>query len=123
MGEILEDLISLRRANTRLAILDLLLKEGKTLKLSEIAKNLSISKGAVSVALHYLKEDGLVIRAKRGYYKANSDRILRAILPLVTSDFFLEIVKEYREKIREKMEGGKRSSKKERSKKKSQENG
>ncbi|NIQ05407.1 MAG: ArsR family transcriptional regulator [Candidatus Korarchaeota archaeon] len=103
MEKILEDIVSLRRAKTRLAILDLLLKKGKTLKVSEIAKNLRISKGAVSVGLHYLYEDDLVIRVKRGYYKANIPRILRAVLPLITSDLFLDLLNEYREKIREKI--------------------
>lgn len=101
--KLLENIVSLRRAKTRLAILDLLLKKGEALKVSEIAKNLSISSGAASVALHYLTEDGLVVRVKRGYYKANSQRILRALLPLITNDLFLDLLEEYREKIKEKV--------------------
>lgn len=110
MDKILEDLVSLRRAKTRLAILDLFLKEGKALKVYEIAKILTMSKGAVSVALHYLNEDGLVLRVKCGHYKANSSRILRGILPLITSDLFLDILKDYWEKIREKLKEEETSS-------------
>lgn len=93
----LEALVSLSRSRTRLAIVDLLLKEGHPLTVKEISNKLKISISAISVALHHLSKAKIIERIQRGLYFVNSNAILRAILPLVTNDVFKRLLRSYKE--------------------------
>lgn len=100
VGDVIEAISNLGKSRIRLAIVDLLLSSDHPLTVKEIAAKLKTNPNTVSVALHYLAKQKIVDRVHRGSYIVKVNTILRAILPVITSDFFKQFLREYRSKLK-----------------------
>ena len=98
-GDILEALFNLGKSKVKLAIVDLLLSMDRPLTVKEIATILNINTNTVSVTLHYLNKQKIVDRVQRGSYRVKVNALLRAILPIITSDIFKQFIREYKNKL------------------------
>ncbi len=97
--DILEALFNLCKSKVKLAIVDLLLSVDRPLTVKEISSLLKINANTVSVTLHYLNKQNIVDRVQRGSYRVKVNTLLRAILPIITSDIFKQFIREYKSKL------------------------
>lgn len=98
--DVLEALSNLGKSKIRLAIVDLLISSERPLTVREIADNLKVNTNTVSVILYHLNKLSIVERVQRGSYRIKVSTLLKALLPIITSDFFRRFVAEYRSKLK-----------------------
>ncbi|MGQ4892335.1 MAG: ArsR/SmtB family transcription factor [Candidatus Njordarchaeia archaeon] len=98
--DVLEALSNLGKSRIRLAIVDLLISSERPLTVREIAEKLKANTNTVSVILHHLNKQNIVERVQRGSYRIKVTTLLKALLPLITSDFFRRFVIEYKSKFK-----------------------
>ncbi|MBD3193135.1 MAG: ArsR family transcriptional regulator [Candidatus Heimdallarchaeota archaeon] len=91
----LKSMLQLKRSETRLQVLDLLMSSEEPMTSSDLASKLNTTENAINVALHYLTKAKLVQRVERGVYDLNVKTFCKALLAIILSADFSKLARKY----------------------------